>query len=261
MPDPTHWLLTWAHAAMPVLARVLGAVWTAPALGLPELGWRIRLGLALMLTLLVAPLVTTATTSTWTPADLARLGLGEVATGAALGLAMGLVLASARLAGEVVGAQAGLSVAGLLDPNGGAGADADLGGAGLSPMGRLYGLVALATFLALDGPPRLVVVLIESYEAVPLGGLAFDDSTAKATFARIGWALGLALRAAAPAGLALALAGLALGLLARAASGLQVLTLSLPIRALMALVLIFTGLLTAVSTFQAAWLDAFRFVP
>lgn len=264
MLDLTPWLLTWALAALPVLARVAALAWTAPALGLPALGWRVRLGLALTLTMLVAPLIATggATPATANdPGSLAWLALAEAATGVLLGLGMGLVLAAARLAGEIVGVQAGLSVAGLLDPTGSGGSDADLGAPGLSPMGRLYGLVALATFLALDGPLMLVAVLIESYQAVPVGGLPLDPSTVDAAFARVGWALSLTLRAAAPAGLALALAGLALGLLARAANGLQVLTLSLPIRAALGLALVLVGLLAAVSTFQAAWLDTFTLPP
>lgn len=278
--DPSAWLLAWARVAAPVLARALGLSWTAPALGMRGLGWRIRLGLALLLTALLTPVVGAipapsgggisavlpaprlAMEAPWNAGTiaLARICLAELATGAALGLAMGLVLAAARLAGEVVGMQAGLSVAGLLDPGGGVGGDGDVDPGGLSPMGRLYGLIALATFLALDGPLRLVGALIESYHVVPPGGLPLSIETAEAAFGRVGWALGLALRAAAPAGLALALAGLALGLLARAATGLQLLSLSLPIRAALGVLLVGAGLVAAVAAFEGAWLDALQFM-
>ncbi len=262
--DPTGWLLTWSGVTVPVLARCLGLSWTAPALGMRGLGWRIRLGLAILLTFLLAPVVSRGPGSTGHPSEatsaitLAWSCVAELATGAALGMTMGLVLAAARLAGEVVGAQAGLSVAGLLDPGGGPGSDADIDAAGLTPMGRLYGLLALGAFLALDGPLRTVVALVESYQVVPAGGLALDAATAGAAFARVGWALGVALRAAAPAALALALAGLALGLLARAASGLQLLSLTLPVRAALGLLLVLAGLGVTVAVFGDAWIDVFQ---
>ena len=60
--------------------------------------------------------------------------------GLALGFAASLVIAGARQAGEIVGGQAGLSAASLFDPD--AGDD-------MTPLGHLYGLVALGTFLAL----------------------------------------------------------------------------------------------------------------
>ena len=60
-------------------------------------------------------------------------------------------------------------------------------------------------------------------------------------------------RAAAPAALALALAGLALGLLGRAAPSLQLLSLAVPVRATLGLVLVVLGLAGVAATFAAAW--------
>ena len=73
----------------------------------------------------------------------------EVLTGGVLGWSAALIVAGARLAGELVAAQAGLSTATLIDPE---------TGEELTPLGRLYGWIALAVFLALDGPLVLVRV-------------------------------------------------------------------------------------------------------
>ncbi len=128
-------------------------------------------------------------------------------------------MAAARQAGEVIGLQAGLAPASLLAPDA-----ADGSGESLTPLGHLYGLVALAIFLAVDGPLRMVEVLVESYDALPVGlgvgrGFAVRPPTpelAAAAFGQVGGALALAVRAAAPVALAMVLAGLALGWLARA---------------------------------------------
>lgn len=264
--DPTSWLLGGALGMAPVFARALGMAWSAPGVGLRALGWRIRLGLALMLTILIAPVIGSPgrPATIWVdPVEAnaiaaARMILAELATGVLIGLMMGLVLAAARLAGEVVSAQAGLSVAGLLVPDGSAGGDAEVDHGGLSPLGRLYGLLALGVFLAVDGPLRLVGSLVESYQAVPIGGLAITEATVEALFGRVGWALGLAIRAAAPVALALALAGLAIGLLARATAGLQVLTLSIPVRIVLGVALAMTGLAGLVVVFGTAWDDVLQ---
>ena len=160
------------------------------------------------------------------------------------GLVGGAGRRRARQAGEVVGAQAGLSAAALFDPH--AGDD-------LTPLGHLYGLIALASFLALDGPLVLVRALVESYRVLPAGGVVLSEEAARGVFGRVGQALTLAVRAAAPTALALALAGAALGLLGRAAPSLQLVALSLPIRSALGMLLVLLGMITLAATLSAAW--------
>ena len=232
-----------------VLARVLGLCWTAPALSTPGLGGRARLVLAILLTGLIAPVVGRDLSSPTGPWALVGGCLVEVVIGAGLGWAGALVIAGARQAGEVVGAQAGLSPAALFDPE---------AGDGLTPLGHLYGLVALGVFLALDGPTQLVLGLAESYRVVPPGGGAGPSpEVATRAFGHLGRALALTLRASAPPALALTLAGLALGLLGRAAPSLQLVSLSLPARTLLGLALAAIGLVTLAAALGAAWHGAF----
>ena len=148
------------------------------------------------------------------------------------------------MAGELVAAQAGLSTAALFDPE---------TGEEITVLGRLYGWIALAVFLALDGPLVLVGALVESYQAVPAGRLLISEGTAALAFAQVGHALEVALRAAAPAALALCLAGIVLGWLSRAASSLPFVALALPIRSVLGVVLILLSLGTLVTTLSGAW--------
>ncbi|HEX8200900.1 MAG TPA: flagellar biosynthetic protein FliR [Isosphaeraceae bacterium] len=229
-----------------IFARTLGLAWMAPGWGTPSLGWQFRVLLAVLLAGVLVPAVGPGFQAPGGPAELGRWCLAEAAVGAVLGLSAAVIVGGARQAGELVAAQAGLSAAALFDPE---------AGAELTPLGHLYGLIALGTFLALDGPLALVGALAESYQAVPAGGLSLSAEAVAATFGRVGQALELTLRAAAPAALALALAGLALGLLGRAAAALQLWTLSLPIRAAVGLVLVLLGLMTLAATLTAGWTD------
>ena len=238
------WLLGHGGAVALVLARVLGLAWTAPSLATSGLDWRFRMGLVALLGGIVVPVVVgeIAAPARWL--DLGRVCLAEAAIGAALGWSAALVVAGARQAGEIVGVQSGLSPAALFDPD---------AGEEMTPLGHLYGMIALATFLALDGPIVLVKALIESYQVVPVGTASLSVETVNQAFSQVGQALALTLRAAAPPALALCLAGMAFGLLGRAAPSLQLVTLSLPIRSALGLLLVGLGMLTLISTLTAAW--------
>src|SRR5262249_8531893 len=121
-------------------------------------------------------------------------------------------------------------------------------------IGQLYGLIALAVFLSLSGPLVLVGALVESYRAVPPGGLLLDEASVTRAFAQVGSALALALRAAAPPAIALALAGFVLGWLGRLAPAVPVLTLSLPVRSMLGIVLVLLSLATLAATLAQAWM-------
>ena len=104
-----------------------------------------------------------------------------------------------------------------------------MSGEEITPLGRLYGLIAMVVFLAMDGPMVLVQALVESYRAVPMGQLLISNESAALAFGQVSGALVLAYPAAAPA-LALTLAGIAIGWLGRAAPSLPFITLALPLR-------------------------------
>jgi flagellar biosynthesis protein FliR len=243
-PIAVNWLQAHAGAMALVLARACGLAWTAPALATPGLGWRLRLLLAALLGAILLPVVGPAIVAPDRWEALVRACLVEGAVGAGLGWSAALIVAGARQAGEIVGAQAGLSAAALFDPE--AGDD-------LTPLGHLYGLIALAIFLALDGPLVVIRALVESYRVMPAASAVLSADAASLAFSRVGGALELALRASAPTALALALAGVALGLIGRAAPTLQLAALALPVRAALGLMAVGLGLITLAATFSAAW--------
>jgi len=243
-PSDTLWLVGQGPLIALVLARILGLAWTGPSFSASGFGWRSRVVLALILAGVVVPVVAgeVSAPSGW-PA-LGGLCLAEAMVGAALGLSAGLIVAGARQAGELVGTQSGFSPAALFDPE---------AGNEMTALGHLYGLLALAAFLSLDGPIVLVKALVESYQVVPAGSAALNIETVNEVFRRVGEALALTIQLAAPPALALALAGLAIGLLGRAAPSLQLVTLSLPVRSALGLLLVGLGLLTLLATLVNAW--------
>ena len=114
-------------------------------------------------------------------------------------------------------------------------------------------ILALAAFLALDGPLAIVDGLLHRFEAFPAGRLALERDSAEALFAQTADALKLALRAAAPPAVALATAGVALGWLGRLAPSVPLMTLSLPIRAALGVVLVMASLAGLAACLDGAW--------
>jgi flagellar biosynthesis protein FliR len=227
-----------------VLARSLGLCLTAPGLAVPGLPWRFRLAIAGMLGVVLVPIVGEQVAAPPGWGGLAWGILGELLVGGILGMAAGLIVAGARAAGDLVAAQAGLSITSLLDPE---------AGEELTPLGRLYGLVALAAFLALGGPLALVGALAESYTASPAGRIGLSTGMALSIFGQVGRTLELALRAAAPPAVALIMAGIALAWLSRTAPSIPFLMLAMPVRLVVGTLLTLLGVAALIVTFTGAW--------
>lgn len=240
-----------------VLARSAGLVWGLAWLaGASAAGMRGKLAASALVAAAVSPMVGERVASPGDPIALGGSALIELAIGLALGIGAGLIAASARLAGDLIGMQAGLSASSTLAP--GAGPNADLE----TPIATLTGLIALATFAALDGPLRLTIALAETYaigsEPSPLSGVAHvvgsgPEAIARSAFGMIGQAIGLALWLAAPVALSMLVAQCAVGVLVRASPALSSFTTWLPFRLALGLGLLLVGLSGIVVGLGSAW--------
>jgi flagellar biosynthesis protein FliR len=240
------WISAHSAAWALVLARVFGVCMTAPAIAVPGLEWRFRLVLAILLGALITPTVELLIVAPAIGPQFAWVVVQEALVGGLLGWSAALIVAGARQAGELVSAQAGLSAAALFDPE---------TGDELTALGHLYGLIALAVFLALDGPLVLVGAMVESYRALPMGANILQQASVTQLFAQVGSALALSLRAAAPPAIGLALAGIVLGWIGRLAPAVPVLALSLPARSILGIVLVFLSLATFAATLSQSWMN------
>lgn len=245
LPIDVMWLMANAPALALVTARTAGVCFTAPVLAAPGLGWRFRVVMALALGGWTAPLALGSIDAPASGIGLGWLAANEAIVGGLMGLSASLVVAGARQAGELVSSQSGLATSALFDPETGEESTA---------LGHLYGLIALAAFLAMDGPLMILDALLRSFETVPVGGLAMGQESAQELFSQTAEALKLALRAAAPPAVALAAAGVALGWLGRLAPSVPLMALSLPIRAALGVVLVMASLAGLVACLDDAWL-------
>jgi flagellar biosynthetic protein FliR len=160
-------------------------------------------------------------------------GIQEVITGALLGFLIRLFLAAVTLAGQLAGFQMGLAIANVIDPT-----TSDR----YTIVAQILNLLALFTFLEMDGHLMAVSLLAKSFEWLPpfsaaVSGEIFHDLVlggGKEMFRlalKIGW----------PISLALLLVYLSMGLLVRVAPQMNMLMVGFPITISVGLVVIMFG--------------------
>jgi|KBSSwiStaDraftv2_1062776.scaffolds.fasta_scaffold16178_5 flagellar biosynthesis protein FliR len=208
--------IRWPTLAL-VSARTAGLVMVAPLWSLSAIPASLRGGIAMLLAFVILPSVPTALD----PADgtLVLAAGGELLVGLALGLSAAVFTHGLTVAAEVVSLQMGLSLGAALNPA------ADLGSPGI---GELKMLLGLAVYTGLGGHLMLVSALARSFESLP-PGTAPDLAGGSAVVALLGTVFDVAIRAAAPAMVALLLANIALALLNRAVPQLNTMMVAMPV--------------------------------
>ncbi|BDC28692.1 Flagellar biosynthetic protein fliR [Bordetella parapertussis] len=149
----------WLAQFLWPFVRILALVGAAPLFSESTIPTRVKIGLAFMLTIAVAPAI--GPMPAVPPSSYAGLFLlgQQVLIGIALGLSMRVVFAAVQTAGEFVGLQMGLSFASFFDP---------ATGANTAVLSRLFNIVAMLVFLALDGHLLVLGALVRSFDTLPV---------------------------------------------------------------------------------------------
>lgn len=149
----------WVAAFFWPFVRILALISAAPMLGETVVPRNVKVALAMLLTLVVAPTLAPMPEVPLVSAMGLSLVVEQVLIGAAMGFVMRLVFALVQAAGEFIGLQMGLSFATFFDPT---------SGGSTQVMGRLLNLLALLIFMALDGHLSLISLLAGSFQSVPV---------------------------------------------------------------------------------------------
>ena len=210
-----------------LLVRPGMLVMAAPPFGSPYAPMPVRLGLTLLFTLTLMPVV--AAPSTITIIEMVVVVSREMAIGFAIALGIRALLGGAELAGHLTGYQLGFSYGSIIDPQ---------SGVRNSMFAALYSNMALITFFAIDGHHLLLRAMAASYAQIPIGIGHVDGSLVLAVTSMLGIVFVLGVRLAMPLILVLMVVEVAMGLIARAAPAINLMVVSQPLRILIGLMLI-----------------------
>lgn len=203
------------------LSRILALVATAPILGNPSIPVRVKLGLAIMITILVAPTVEHSLPQIDPSSGMGLIVLlKQVLIGIAIGFVMRIVFVAVEMAGELIGLQMGLGFAIFFDPQNSGQIDI---------VGRFLGVIASLAFLAIDGHLMTIALISQSFDTLPVS----TDGLTQATFSNLAhWGQEVfraGLQLSLPVLTALLITNLALGILTRAAPQLNIFAVGFPI--------------------------------
>lgn len=223
----------WLAAFLFPFFRFAALMQTAPVVSHTSVPRRVRLGLALLLTVVVAPTLPPVTVGSPFSAPGLLLIAEQLAIGFAIGLTMQLAFAAVTLAGDLIGLQMGLSFASLMDP-----AHSEQ----VPLVGAFLTVVLTLAFLALNGHLLMVSALVHTFDAFPVraDALARLDWRGLAQGATIVFATGFAI--ALPAIAALLIASLALGVLTRTAPQLNLFAVGFPVTLGIGLLMLFLAM-------------------
>ena len=218
-------LNAWLAAFAWPLARILALITSAPLIGNPSVPASVKIGLGLLLTVLVAPLLPAPPLLDPASATGLLILAQQVLIGLAMGFAMQVVFWAMDLAGSVIGLQMGLGFATLYD--------AAIAGH-LPVIGQFLGVIVGLAFLAVDGHLLLIWALSESFHVLPLSAFSAPSGlTALAQWVGSIFSLGLAF--SLPLLAALLVTNLALAVLTRAAPQLNIFAIGFPLTILIGL--------------------------
>lgn len=224
---------SWIAAYLWPMARILALIAATPVLGHRSVPTRTKIGLALALTIVIAPLLpANEAPALLSPTGLATL-LQQIFIGVVLGFGIRIVMAAIELAGEIIGLQMSLSFAGFFDLQSGHEGNA---------MGSWLTMIATLLYLSIDGHLIMIHALAESFRWFPIGDLAhgLPDTL---PLLRLGAAIfETGLRLALPVIAVMLFINLALGIMTRATPQLNIFAIGFPFTLLLGLLTLYFAL-------------------
>jgi flagellar biosynthetic protein FliR len=213
-------LNAWLTSFLWPMARILALLAAAPVLGHLSIPARVKIGLGILITIVLAPAVGPLPKIELTSLHGLMVLSQQILVGLAMGFAMRIVFSAVELAGEIAGLQMGLGFATFFN--------AQSDGSSLV-LGRFLGLLATLTFLSLNGHLLMLSVLAESFEALPISAEPVSSAGARHLAEWGGNIFMAGLQLALPVVAAMLIVNLALGILTRASPQLNVFAVGFPI--------------------------------
>jgi flagellar biosynthesis protein FliR len=224
-----------------VLARVSPLFVLAPLFSSRQVPPRVRTIVACALAVGLTPI---AMHGQHVPNDvlvLFGLVLKELLVGLGFALSLSLLFAAVSSAGAILDMLVGFSFGAIVDP---------LSGNQSAVLTQLYGLVALAVFVAIDGDGWVLGGLARTFELVPLTAAPDVKSLAVGVLATFTTIFAAALEVAAPVLLAVVITDVAFGVVTRVVPQLNVFAVGFPVKVVVGLLVVAASL-----PFVSGWIS------
>jgi flagellar biosynthetic protein FliR len=213
-------LTAWLAALIFPLARILAFIASAPILGNKQVPARIKVGLALAITLVIAPTLDIPAGLDPASAQGMFVLMQQIVAGVIIGFSIRLIFAAVEMAGDLAGMQMGLGFASFYDP---------LNASYTPVIAQFLGIMVALVFLAADGHLYMLAALADSFRDFPIGATVSSASGFRTVAEWGGSMFTHALQFSLPLICAMLIANISLGILTRSAPQLNIFAVGFPI--------------------------------
>lgn len=205
---------------------------------------RIKMGLAVMFTLLVMPVIPPVKHIDLMSAFTIIQVMQQLTIGFAIGFISLIFINTFVQAGQILATQTGLGFSSLVDP---------ASGVNVPSIGQFYLILATLLFWVYDGHLIMFQMIVFSFESLPIDGQWWDVSHYMTIAEFGGWIFATSLAIVLAPVTAMLVVNLAFGVMTRAAPQLNIFSLGFPVTMLAGLLIMWLTMNTFVFHFNLQW--------
>lgn len=238
---PVSQLTSMAASFLWPLFRIAAFFMFMPIISSQLVPVRVRMGLAVLVTLTIAPLLPPMPVMDGLTFGTFLLVGEQLIIGFSMAFIFQMFLQIFVLVGQIIAMQMGLGFASMVDP---------VNGVSVAILSQFYLMLVMLMFVCMNGHLVVIEVFIESFKTMPVGMTTFDIGIFMQLVQWASWMFASALVIALPAVCALLVVNFAFGIMNRAAPQLNVFALGFPISMLAGLMIVFVTLTRFVPQFD-----------
>ncbi len=241
-------ILAWTGQYLWPFFRIGAMVGAVPVIGTRLLPVRIRLGLALVLTVVMVPVIPTTPVVAVFGVDALMITATQIFIGLAMGFALRMVFAAFVHGSQIIALQMGLGFASMIDPQ---------NGVQVPMLSQFYIILVTLLFLGFNGHLMVIQVLVDSFHTLPIGATGIDARDLWSLVSAGSGMLAGAVWIALPAVASLLLVNLAFGVMTRAAPQLNIFVVGFPMTMILGFAAILFSLPSIVPQLESLMGDGF----
>lgn len=210
----------WVGQHLWPLFRLASFMMVIPIFGTRLVPARVRLGLALLMTILIVPLIPPVPQVEALSAGAVIITLQQILIGVGMGFVVTALWQLFVVAGQMIAMQMGLGFASMVDP---------ANGVNVPVLSQVYTITITLLFLAMNGHLVMFDVFIESFYTLPVGLDGLGQAGLWELAHRVSWMFASAMLLALPAVTAVLIVNISFGVMTRAAPQMNIFALGFPI--------------------------------
>lgn len=241
-------ILAWTGQYLWPFFRIGAMVGAVPVIGTRLLPVRIRLGFALVLTVVMVPVIPKTPVVAVLSVDALMITATQIFIGLAMGFALRMVFAAFVHGSQIIALQMGLGFASMIDPQ---------NGVQVPMLSQFYIILVTLLFLSFNGHLMVIQVLVDSFHTLPIGETGIDAQNLWSLVSAGSGMLAGAVWIALPAVASLLLVNLAFGVMTRAAPQLNIFAVGFPMTMILGFAAILFSLPSIVPQLESLMGDGF----